>query len=236
MGKTVNVIGGLKGKVGNFVYQIRRGVQIARVYQPVVANPNTKRQELSRSKMALAGEVCRSMLLGLRAAHNLRHPGYEYQQGVAIMVPVSGGIIDGTTPGALTVQYTSLGKILGNGPLPQPSCGVLDFEEESEISFDVTLDPACYLDNNGSAIKAGVVTVVYQPDTNMSHVEFLEVPTAGAHAHIEVPTTWSGLKVHVYCFAKQIPEAVNGIATVDVPWKYPAETSKTVYAGTGNIA
>lgn len=236
MGKTVNVIGGLKGKVGNLVYQIRRGEQIARVYQPVVANPNTKRQELSRAKMAIAGLTCRGMLLALRAAHNLRHPGYEYQQGVAAMVPYENNIITGTTPGALEVQYATLGNILGNGPLPMPICGTLSFESEAEVDFDVTLDPACYLDNNGSPIDAGVVVVVYQPDNNTSIVEFVEVPTAGASVKIDLPIYWSGMNVHVYCFAKQIPEAVNGIGTTDVPWKYPAEVSKTTYAGTGTIA
>lgn len=235
MGKTVNVIGGLKGKVGNIVYQIRRGEQIARVYQPVVANPNTKRQELSRAKMALAGEVCRSMLLGLRAAHNLRHPGYEYQQGVGNMVPVSKNIITGVTPSLLQVEYPELGKIFGGGVLPNANTSVPDFDNEGEITFNVTLSPNDYLDNNGSAIDAGLVVVVYQPDTNESHVEFIPITEQGQTVTVGYPAVWGGMKVHIYGFVKQIPAAVNGIPTADAPWKYPAETSRATYIGTGNV-
>lgn len=57
MAKNVGFVGGLRGKLGNAVFYITNGVQVARVYQPVVANPNTQMQIAQRAKMSLAGRL-----------------------------------------------------------------------------------------------------------------------------------------------------------------------------------
>lgn len=57
MGKTVNLIGGMTGKVGNVVYYIRNGVQTVRVYVPNPNNPKSSGQNAARLRMALAGKL-----------------------------------------------------------------------------------------------------------------------------------------------------------------------------------
>lgn len=57
MAKNVGLIGSLQGKLGNAVFYVSNGVQVSRVYQPVVANPNTSLQIAQRAKMALAGRL-----------------------------------------------------------------------------------------------------------------------------------------------------------------------------------
>lgn len=57
MARNVGLIGGLRGKLGNAVFYVSNGVQVSRVYQPVVANPNTQLQIAQRAKMSLAGRM-----------------------------------------------------------------------------------------------------------------------------------------------------------------------------------
>lgn len=57
MSKVVGLVGSASGKLGNVVYSVVNGVQTARVYQPVVANPKSQGQRLQRAKVNLVGQV-----------------------------------------------------------------------------------------------------------------------------------------------------------------------------------
>lgn len=61
MGKSVNAIGVVSGKVGAWVYVPNKGdkkyPQIERAYQPNVFNPKSVGQTLQRSKMNVAGQI-----------------------------------------------------------------------------------------------------------------------------------------------------------------------------------
>lgn len=57
MAKNVGLIGGVKGKLGNAVFYVRRGKTLSRVYQPEVANPKSLSQVEQRAKFALAGRL-----------------------------------------------------------------------------------------------------------------------------------------------------------------------------------
>lgn len=57
MGKVVCLQGKARGKVGSIVYAISAGQQIAREYQPVVANPSTASQVENRSKLKLMSQL-----------------------------------------------------------------------------------------------------------------------------------------------------------------------------------
>lgn len=46
-----------KGKLGGVVYQQYEGMQVAREYQPVVKNPQTKKQTENRAKFKLASQI-----------------------------------------------------------------------------------------------------------------------------------------------------------------------------------
>lgn len=57
MGKVIGLIGSVSGKVGNVVYSVQNGIQIARVYNPSVSNPKSEEQTKHRAKMSLAGRL-----------------------------------------------------------------------------------------------------------------------------------------------------------------------------------
>lgn len=57
MGKVVCLQGKARGKVGSIVYAVNAGQQIAREYQPVVANPSTVPQVENRSKLKLMSQL-----------------------------------------------------------------------------------------------------------------------------------------------------------------------------------
>lgn len=69
MAKVVGLVGSASGKIGNMVYAVINGVQIARVYQPQVTNPKSTLQNLQRAKGNLTGRISsfvpRTCLYGL---------------------------------------------------------------------------------------------------------------------------------------------------------------------------
>lgn len=69
MAKVVGLVGSASGKLGNVVYAVSSGTQIARVYQPVVSNPKSSAQMRQRAKGNLVGRISsfvpRTALMGL---------------------------------------------------------------------------------------------------------------------------------------------------------------------------
>lgn len=238
MAKAVGLIGSLKGKVGNTVFATRRGIQIARVYQPVVANPKSSRQALSRAKFALATETLRPFALFLRAGLQLVRPTYEFQRGISGMVPVDAAIINGATPATLQVDEQEMAKVF-SAPLLSPFvAGSPSSESEGVIKVAVTIPASDFLESDGSAIGCGMVFAVHADDLGdvivFHEKEF--TPDVSKDCTLAVPAPWSGLNVKVYAFAKQIPTASNGFPSEELPWMYPAKTSRCKYIGQVDVA
>lgn len=57
MAKVVGLVGAASGKIGNVVYAVTNGIQVARVYQPQVYNPKSPLQSQQRAKGNLAGRM-----------------------------------------------------------------------------------------------------------------------------------------------------------------------------------
>lgn len=238
MAKAVGLIGSLKGKVGNTVFATRRGIQIARVYQPVVAQPKSARQQLSRAKFALATDSLRPFSLFLRAGWQRSNPTYEFQQGVKRMVPAENLIITGVSPDSLVVSYPLLAEVFSAGGLQGIVATAPTSENEGKVDFSVTVPGADFLDEHGGSIDCGLVMAVRNEATDQVLIFHEKEITADVAKSISltVPTDWSGNHVHVYAFAKQIPNAVNGIPSTDLPWMYPAKTSECIYVGAVDVA
>lgn len=231
MAKNVGVVGSLNGKVGNFVFRTRRGMQITSVYQPEVHNPKSKRQTLSRAKLALATSVAKPMKLLLRAGWQRTNPTYEVQQFIKRAIPVDNAIILGTDPDSLTLGYAEMAmaicaNLLGslNG-LSTPS-----WVEEGEVSFTITPDDNLFLDSDGSEIGCGLVIGYYCPDLDQCIVKHHVLnPNESNNIRDTFSSDWSGLPVKMFVFAKQIPNAQNGITSSQLPWMYPADTTMARY-------
>lgn len=238
MAKAVGLIGSLKGKVGNTVFATRRGIQVARVYQPVVAQPKSARQQLSRAKFALATDTLRPFNLFLRAGWQKTRPTYEFQQGVKRVIPVDKAIMTGSTPETIQIDYTLLAEVFSAGGLQGIVATTPTSAEEGKVEFNVTVPAADFLDEHGANVDCGIVIAVYNNDLGQVKVFNEKELTADVAKAItlDVPTNWSGMRVYVYVFAKQIPTAVNGIPSTDLPWMYPAKTSECICAGSVDVA
>lgn len=237
MAKNVGVIGAMKGKVGNMVFRTRRGEQIASVYQPVVHNPKSARQEMSRAKMTMATDAAKSLKLLLRAGWQKTNPTYEVQQFVKRAIPLDNRVITGLTPDSLEFDWAVAGKCVSANLLgyltgmQQP-----DFSEEGEVSISFTPADELFLDGEGGAIGCGLVVGLYVPAFQQCIVKHFPC-TKGQTLEraILYPSEWSGMKAVVFAFAKQIPNALNGIPSENAPWKYPADTTMA-YSMYGNLA
>ena len=239
MAKVVGLIGSAKGKIGNTVFVVRRGTQISRVYQPSVHNPKSKRQELSRAKMAAAVAGLKPLTRALRAGWSQLVPGYEFQKAISIAIPANNLIItqiDPLTPPRL--QMSALAPLMSASQLARPASTGAAFEVESTVKYTISVPESAFYDEEGSSIGCGVVTVVINPAAEDAHVDFhaLTAGSSNVNVSVSVPEAWSGMEVVVYCFLKQIPEASNGMQSNTYPWMFPAKTSGTLYLGEGTIA
>lgn len=236
MAKNVGLIGGLTGKLGNTVNSVRRGVQISRVYQPIVANPKTKRQEMSRAKLALATATVKPLRLFVRAGWQRHVPTYEFQKAVGKMIPGDNGVISGATIPLLAVDMSALAGVLSANDMGSISSNTPTAVDEGEVRVTITIPSSMALDEGGNPVEVGAVMAVYCPDMDDAVVVWQAATDGEVEAVIQVPTAWSGLQCHVYAFAKQIPTASNGITSTSQPWMYPAPTSMCDYCGSVTIA
>lgn len=233
--KQNGIIGNGHGKLGNTVNYVRGGQQITRVYQPVVLNPRTQRQELARARFKLANNVMSRFKIaldyGFAMYKDTLHSAVSF--GVSKM-SAHGGAINGNTPDSLTVAYDELQLSQGSAPVID-SYSNPSFSDPLEVSIaQVSAETAN--DNKPAGCKVGLVFVVYCPDVNLSVVKPMPYDNFTGVA-IAVPQEWQGVKVHVYAFVKYIPESgMSAIPTDTTPWRYPAPASATSYLGFGNIS
>lgn len=233
--KQNGLIGNGHGKLGNTVNYVRGGQQITRVYQPVVLNPRTARQELARARFKLANNIMSRFKIaldyGFAMYKDTLHSAVSF--GVSKM-STDGGPIGGNTPDSLNVAFDELQLSQGTAPVidsySQPT-----FTDPLEVAI-ATVDATTADTNKPAGCEVGLVFVVYQPDVNVAIVKPMPYDNFTGVA-IAVPQEWQGMKVHIYAFVKYIPETgLSAIPTDTTPWRYPAPASDTTYLGFGNIS
>lgn len=137
MGKSVNVIGTIRGKVGSMVFSKGPdGSTIMRAYQPQVANPRTRAQLVQRSKVVMVGKLSKlipiealsGLGMGSRLAnrswfnsHILREAVAVLQQGTytasvppSKIVFSSGSAVMGATIGTVTLAASQVNVAISN--------------------------------------------------------------------------------------------------------------------------
>lgn len=110
MAKVSSVFGSAKGKLAGVVYAVRAGEQIARAYQPNVANPQTTGQVENRAKLKLLSQLSAAMAPALAfkakglvsarnqfTSHNYKNVVYntstETAEAQMSAVDLTGGIV-----------------------------------------------------------------------------------------------------------------------------------------------
>lgn len=226
------------GRVGNVVgAKLKGGEYVTRSYQPSVKNPNTLRQRVSRLRMSTAAKLAAGFAPAIQAGYGKAatsthmYPRNMFVRDIVKFRENSPLRVEGEVA---NIDYTSLKVSERIGISAIPSIDTLSFETAGQVSMKVEGQPVIDVLPAG---KMGLVVVVYSPDNEACAIDMVAAPTgAPSTVTVKVPATFSGLNVHIYAFYKWIPESGNDVATDAEPWKYPAETSATVYVGKGNIS
>lgn len=137
MGKSVNVIGTIRGKVGSVVFSKGpKGETLMRSYQPQVSNPRTMPQLAQRAKVTMAGKLSKlipinalsGLGMGSRLANRSEFNSNCLRKAVAVwqggqytasvlpgQLEFSRGVAGlGATLGAVTVSATKVSVALSN--------------------------------------------------------------------------------------------------------------------------
>lgn len=226
MAKGNAIIGDFSGKLGNVVAYTIRGVQLIRVYQPKVYNPQTARQQWSRQAFNLVRQMMHSLIPTLKEGYQNVNPVYTYQIGIGRNIRA----VSGVTP---VLDYSLVRVSEGNAP--SASFGAPTGTQGTSVSFSVTTTPDCFTDPAGNAVNYGIVAVAYAPDAGASSM-VATVITGDSNVSIPIPPAWSGLRVHVYAFGVQFTDSANGINTSAIPWKRGGRVSPSTYIGQTTIA
>ena len=225
------------GRVGNVVgAKLKGGEYVTRSYQPSVKNPNTLRQRVSRLRMATAAQLAAGLAPAIVAGYGKASGStkmYPRNMFVRDLVRMDGMEAIAVANEQATITYNKVKVAQRIGINATPICGALNLEEPLVVSVPVTGQPVTDVLPAG---KMGLVIAVYNVDHNATLIKMVDAPLTGStDISVTVPASWAGETAHVYAFHKWIPESGNDIATDTEPWKYPAETSESVYVGTGII-
>lgn len=230
--KLKGIAGKGAGKAGEMVFSVFRGEQVVRWMPRSVRNPNTARQQLSRAKFKEAVTMSRIFNDALAVGFS----GVKTQtlsarnEFVKRIIPVSAGIISGSSPSELVTDVTLLQ--FSNGNLPTPRLG--QAHATQALTVDIPNEGMPAIPSQYGPGEYGVVVVVFQPDISRS-IAVQVKPIDKTALSVRVPDDWSGTDVHVYAFGKVIPDAKNGIPSATEPWMYPSEASATMWLGSVSI-
>lgn len=225
------------GRVGNVVgAKIKGGEYVTRSYQPAVKNPNTLRQRTSRMRMTIASRLAAGLAAAIQSGYAFSTNGtkmYPRNMFVAEVVKMNGNGSLVVVGGQSELDYGTLRVSRRNGINELPIAGTLGVATAGKLVVPITVPQITDILPDG---KMGVVVCAYEPDGNASLIGFEQID-GGSTANVEltVPSSWSGLTVHVFAFLKWVPTTGNDVQTDAEPWKYPAQTGDTVYCGTANL-
>lgn len=243
------IIGRTSGKLGDLVGYVRGGKQFARVYVPHITNPNTERQQVSRKKMAVVSDFGRAMsrvlAVGYGADANSRvSPRNIFSRET---IPASKGIVTGSTPATVEIDYTKVQLSNGKIPVGGVSYGEVDFSTPLQVIVPLAAVYQSYDLNHtsgGELQSVAIFVVVYNKTLDIatmdSKILYNKATNTWMSSGDNIPVTlgddWQGSFVEVYAFCKQLPDALNGVALDTMPYRIPGNCTPTYYIGTGRIA
>lgn len=221
----------LRGKVGEVVAaKTVTGETAIRAYQPVVKNPRTARQVECRTRLQLAS--------GIGAAlSSVISIGYAKAASAARRYPrnlfVRRMVDHDTTPieftgGAPEIAYEEIKVSQQAGVVTLPVFGAAA-AASGKITVAVTSCPAAV---DTDAFAMGIVVCAYNSEENICLVaQKLGSGAVADGVELTVPANFVGLDFEVYGFCKEILNSYTDISAETQPWKYPSNTSGSVYVG-----
>lgn len=209
--------GSYRGKLGNTYGRKVHGVALNALMPGARGNKNATEEmrdiQLRFKTLAqMASAFIASIAIGLKTRAKAIGP---------LVSPFDAFIKDnwGATHAEGGVVEVDYGDIkIADGKLPEVAFGSPNFEEPLRVSVAFTPNS----DTPGADADDEVRLVVYQPDSNKS-VMSAPVQRSTATIELALPSTWSGMTVHVYGFTVGAGTTNKGIV------------SDGSYIGTGNV-
>lgn len=159
MGKLTNLNGKATGKIGAIVYSVSGGQQIAREYQPIVANPNTQPQVENRSKLKLLSQLSANYAgsiairkVGMTSGRN-QFISTNYQQAV-----INGNAVD-VNLNRVQLTKSNVPMIGFSADRSSGTKIALVLNENGAAQFDKVVYCAYRKTTNGNLMAAGSVVV-----------------------------------------------------------------------------
>lgn len=183
MARVVGLVGGLRGKLGNTVFFVSGGQQVARVYQPVVFNPNSPLQIAQRAKMALVGRL--SKIVPIAALDGLDGENRRARRGAFVAEAIKASTYT-NNQAALSFENLKLSR------------GNVQFSVQATATLVSTTDYVARIDINLSVLGTaalptgvGMRAVVFMIDSTNSDrdlcaTKLCTMPTVGAAATTSV--------------------------------------------------
>lgn len=221
----------MRGKVGEIVAAKTVGGQTAlRSYQPVVKNPNTLRQRVSRSKIAQASTIAAGLSEVIKIGYAMSVKGakmYARNMFVRELIPQGNGYFT-VTNGVVARSTKPLPVSKAAGLTIIPYCVQSAGENEAVVVTAQNIDQVLL----STGEKAAMVAVGVNVDNFGCVVKTAVKPVSG-DTSVEFSSEEMDLYGvnEIYVFYKVVPEAFNGVPSNEIPWKYPSPTSVSVKLG-----
>ena len=182
-----------KGRLGLNTASIVHGVNILKGLPASVRNPRTSAQLDNRERFKTLSQLAAAFI----GASNigLKNKAKQYGPLVTIcdaFMKANQGAVS-VMGGEAEVDYGSIKCALGN--LPQAGFGNASFAQPQEV----TVNYSTSADMPGADAQDKVYLFLYQPDTKQGILSAPALRTTGT-IEVRVPSTWTGLTVHVYGF------------------------------------
>lgn len=215
MGKiNQGILDGFNGKVGTVVGYKVHGKKVMRAYVDKVKDPRTAKQLDARLRFKTLAAIAVGFLTA--GKKGLENVAKSWRHTVAnSFMRINQGSVH-AEGGVAEVEYGSL--VCSLGPLPQVGFSAASFEEPLHVSVAFTPNS----DTPGADADDNVYLFVYEPESGQG---LLSAPVKRSTGTVEMhlPSTWSGMTVHVYGFA------IGGGRD------NAGRRSLSAYVGTGNV-
>lgn len=206
----------IRNKLGNAVGRKWRTLDVLSVYNGRPRNPRTTAQQLNRTKFGAAASIARAFDNALKIGFKPQCDGTAIpERSMFIKKNYNAFVCD--TPGAATVEYSSL--VLAEGNLPMASFGSARFTNPLAVDVDVTDSSSL----PGALETDKIVLFVYSPEAGAGMLSTEKVRDDDAIA-VNVPTQWNGHRVHVWGLTYGAPNTDNA-----------GKVANSSYLGSGTI-
>lgn len=163
MAKIYGINGKLTGKVGNTVFAVDGGIQVARQYNPIVANPRTPAQQDQRLKVNFAGQLSSGIV---PAAIEALRGNARSRRSALLSNLIKDAVKTSTVQGRVQVRLDAEKLVLstGNVDLPAMNFSTSVTADDYSVTGTLNINPV----TEGGTLPKGVrlrVVMIALPQT-----------------------------------------------------------------------